>query len=120
MRKPTSDAMAGRSLLSRRHVWRATLLMTMVGRLVLPTAWGQDAPDPAQERAIARIHELGGRITRDETKPGKPVIFVTLTGSSVTDADLALLTTMRDLKVLTLTGTKISGEGLDLLVGMTN
>src|SRR5262249_24078009 len=35
----------------------------------------QEAPGPEENIAIARIHELGGRITRDETKPGHPVRF---------------------------------------------
>ena len=42
----------------------------------------QDAPVLDPERAIARIHELGGTITRDETKPDHPVNPVTLKGGA--------------------------------------
>ena len=48
------------------------------------------------------------------------MIYATLTGTKVTDADLAVLTGLSDLKHLTLTGTRITGEGLDRLTGLTN
>jgi beta-lactamase regulating signal transducer with metallopeptidase domain/Leucine-rich repeat (LRR) protein len=83
-------------------------------------AGGQEAPAPGLDQAIARIQEKGGRVTRDETKPSHPVMFVTLAGERVTDADLALLTGMNDLKILTLQGTRITGDGLDRLNALTS
>jgi beta-lactamase regulating signal transducer with metallopeptidase domain/Leucine-rich repeat (LRR) protein len=81
---------------------------------------GQEAPALGLDQAIARIQEKGGSVTRDETKPGHPVIFVTLRGERVADADLALLKGMNDLKILGLQGTRITGEGLERLKGLTN
>jgi hypothetical protein len=59
----------------------------------------------------------GRRITRDETKPGHPVMFVTLGGERFTDAELALLTGMKALRILSLRDTRITGAGLDRLNG---
>ena len=79
----------------------------------------QEASGPDVETAIARIQELGGKFTRDETKPGRPVRFAVLGGERFTDADLALLTGMKELQILTLRDTRITGAGLDRLNGLT-
>ena len=118
MGKPSSDAMTKRSRLSRWYVWMPTLLMSIACGLLLVRA--QLHLFLIRKRPSRRIHELGGRITRDETKPGHPVIFVTLTGERVVDADLALLTGMKELKILGLENTKITGDGLDRLEGLTS
>src|SRR4051812_41128875 len=46
---------------------RTTLIPLLVYCLLVPTAWGQEG-DAEQERAIAKIQELGGKIERDETE----------------------------------------------------
>ena len=46
------------------------------------------------------------------------MIHATLTGTKVTDADVAALEALTDLTTLTLRGANINGEGLDRLAGM--
>src|SRR4051794_5225387 len=99
MGKPTICAMTGRIECHYLYIWIGVLLMLTVPWLLMPRARGQEVPDVDQEQAIARILELGGMIFRDEAKPGKPVIFVTFTGTMATDRDLALLTTLPELRV---------------------
>jgi internalin A len=44
--------------------------------------------DEAEDRAVAVIEKLGGKVTRDETKPSKPVVGVSLVFFQATDEDL--------------------------------
>src|SRR5437660_2661929 len=48
--------------------------------------------------AVKAIEKLGGKVTRDDKLPGKPVIEVNLAGTQVKDAGLKEL---KDLKQLT-------------------
>ena len=47
-------------------------------------AWADDAED----QAVAFVEKLGGKVTRDEKAPGRPVIIVNLSFKQVTDAGL--------------------------------
>ena len=76
--------------------------------------------DPAaQERAIAAIEKVGGKVQRDETLPNKPVGIVTLSKPNITDAQMAHLKGMTELKKLYLGGSKITDAGLENLKGLT-
>ena len=55
-----------------------------------------------QERAIARIEKLGGKVELDEQRPGKPVIKVDLRQTKVTDADLQILKAFTQVRSLNL------------------
>ncbi len=55
----------------------------------LPIVLGQLPNDP--ERAIREIEKVGGVVQRDETRPGKPVVSVDLTGCSLGDGILRLM-----------------------------
>ena len=44
-----------------------------------------------EEQAARTVEELGGRVTRDEEQPHKPVIAVDLSSTQATDADLQIL-----------------------------
>ena len=67
---------------------------TLAGCLLLLAA----APllaDEAEDKAVATVAKLGGKVTRDEKADGKPVIAVDLLNPNVTDADLQELAPSR-------------------------
>ncbi len=72
-------------------------------------AWGQSA---REEKAVKAIEALGGRVTRDEKLPGRPVVGVHLDGTTVTDADLKNLKELKGLGSLGLADTQITDSGL--------
>ena len=76
-----------------------------------------------ESEAIQAIERLGGRIERDDTLPGSPVRRVDLMGSSdFGDRDIHLLTMLKSLKQLRLSGHNISDAGfleLGSLTGLT-
>ena len=98
-----------------------------------------------ESNAIAKIELLGGRVTRDETLPSRPVIAVefqenmrfndgylhllksftsltslNLAGSRITDAGLKEIRDLKSLTLLNLYLTKVSDAGLRELVGLQN
>ena len=78
-------------------------------------------PVPAKRKAaIAAIGQLGGEVTVDEKKPGKPVIAVSFNNTKVTDTELAHLKGLISLQNLNLQDTKVTDAGLIHLVGLTN
>jgi hypothetical protein len=72
-----------------------------------------------QERAIARIEKLGGKVEVDDTSPGKPVIRVDLHGTKATDDDLKQLKALTQLQKLNLGWTEVGDAGLEQLKGLT-
>src|SRR5437879_5933055 len=58
------------------------------------------------------IKSLGGKVTRDQTAPGQPVIQVNLFETMATDADLHDLSRFTALQRLELGGTLVTGTGL--------
>src|SRR5262245_13823445 len=52
--------------------------------------------------ALATIRELGGRIGRDNQRPGEPVVAVDFNFTQATDANLKDLKDLPDLEALTL------------------
>ena len=58
--------------------------------------------DDAEDKAVAFVEKLGGKVTRDEKLPGKPVIGVHLSFSAVTDAGLKELAPLKNLATLDL------------------
>src|ERR1043166_211196 len=65
-----------------------------------------------QDRAIAKIENLGGKVELDEKRPGKPVIKVDLRRTKVTDGDLEILkgfTHLRSLNLRSLLGVTDAG-----------
>ena len=86
-----------------------------------PFGDGQPAAErnAGQARAVAEIEKLGGRVTVDETNPGKPVNSVILAGSNVTDEGLAHVEGLTQLQHLELASTKVTDVGLGHLKGLT-
>jgi hypothetical protein len=89
----------------------------LVAGLVATRALAQ-ASDDAQERAIAAIEKRGGMVGRDEKSPGKPATLVSLSGTKITDDELALLEPLTKLQTLILTSTPITDAGLVHLEGL--
>jgi internalin A len=61
--------------------------------------------DDAEDKAAAFVEKLGGTVTRDANRPGKPVIAVSLKKNNVTDAGLKELTALKNLTALNLSYT---------------
>ena len=74
----------------------------------------------AEQKAIAAIKKLGGKVTFAERKPGKPVTGVDLSFTKIIDADLVHLKGLTKLQTLSLINTKVTDAGLVHLKGMTN
>ena len=69
----------------------------------------------ASEEAAAAIEARGGKVLRDPSQPGRPVVAVDLTRVAVTDADLERIAQFRHLRTLGLTGGRIFDAGLEHL-----
>jgi WD40 repeat protein len=73
-----------------------------------------------QEKAIAEIKKLGGKVAIDEKSPDKPVVEVNLSYGPVTDAGLAYLKGLPQLQSLNLEECgKITDAGLANVKGLT-
>src|SRR5262249_44943465 len=92
-------------------------LLTAVPLLLLPLLSGS-AGDDAAEQAIQAIKKLDGRIVRDETVPGKPVVEACLT-RELTDEDLKHLANLKELRKLDLGLTNVTDAGLMHLTKLT-
>lgn len=68
--------------------------------------------DDAEDKAVAFVAKLGGKVTRDEKAPGKPVTTLNLSLGGVTDADLKELATLKNLTYLDLSHTAVTDAGL--------
>src|SRR5204862_328520 len=86
------------------HVWEVESLATSPPDPVFPA-------DDAEVKAVEAITKLGGKVTRDDKLPGKPVIGVSFFGTQVTDAGLKELEDLKQLTALYLAHTKVTGEG---------
>jgi hypothetical protein len=65
-----------------------------------------------EDAVVASIKKLGGKVTRDEKQPERPVVEVNLSYTPVTDADLKDLKEFKQLHRLLLDRTKVTDAGL--------
>ena len=79
----------------------------LLGLLVLAVAGRAD-----EAAAVKAIQKLGGKVTRDDKLPGKPVVAVDLRSTLTTDADLNVLKECKHLQVLDLGVTQVTDAGL--------
>jgi uncharacterized protein YjbI with pentapeptide repeats len=93
-------------------VFCALVLVSMSGS----AAWADEADD----KAVQFIEKLGGKVTRDDKAPGKPVVGVSLFKTQVTDAGLKELAPLKNLTSLNLVGTKATDAGLKELAPLKN
>ena len=59
----------------RRAIMLRFMLYGAVSWLILSST-ARVRADEAEDKAVAVVEELGGRVTRDEKAPGKPVVTV--------------------------------------------
>ena len=88
------------------HVWEVESLATTPPDPFVPPA------DAAEAKAVEAIKKLGGKVTRDDKLPGKPVIGVDLAFTAVTDEDLKELKELKQLTTLNLCNTQVTDASL--------
>src|SRR6266545_8232393 len=71
--------------------------------------------DDAEDRAAAFAEKLGGKVARDDKRPGKPVVTVDLHGRGVRGADLRALAPLQSLTTLDLRSVWIADAELNEL-----
>jgi hypothetical protein len=95
---------------------RAILLLLTLGLSLAPVhCWAAEPDD--QAKAIAEIEKLGGKVVADEVHPGQ--VWVWFEGNKVTDAGLAHVKDLRQLRTLVLDGSSVTDAGLANLEGLT-
>ena len=97
---------------------RALFILVACVLVSAPAVRGDDAED----KAIALVESLKGKVTRNTHLPNKPVVAVILySNKKVTDADLKELAAFKDLTTLDLAfTTKITDEGIKNLAALKN
>src|SRR2546421_372222 len=100
-------------LLLRRTLMRAMLVGAV---MLLACLFGAARADEAS--AVKAVENLGGKVTRDDKLPGKPVIGVHLHEIGVTDAGLKELADLKQLTCLYLPGTPVTDAGLKELADL--
>jgi hypothetical protein len=82
---------------------------------------GQEAADKAeQERAIAALQKLGGKVEVDTKRADRAVVGVNLKHAKVIDASLEHLKGLTKLEILFLKDTAVTDDGVVYLKGLTN
>ena len=74
----------------------------------------------AEYKAVVLIEHLGGSVAREGEKPRKPVVSVDLSGTKVTDAELAVLVPLTSLTTINLSGTQVTDVGVKELAALQN
>jgi hypothetical protein len=92
---------------SRSALWLACLVLA-------PVACAPRS-DVAEDRALARVEQFGGRIARDSKRDDNPVVKVDLAETPVSDADLNELRSLPQLSHLVLRKTRVTDAGLPLV-----
>jgi hypothetical protein len=87
------------------------------GVIVSPDAQARDGDE---DKAVAEIQKVGGKVERDEKAEGKPVTNVNLSITQAADGDLAPLEKLPKLQRLSLNNTKVTDAGLEHLKGLAN
>jgi hypothetical protein len=101
---------------SKDSIWPRRLChLVALALLALLSAACASRTDVAQDRAVAAVERLGGRVVRDSALEGNPVVKADLSGTLVTDGDLAALQGLAQLHHVVLRKTAITDAGLPLL-----
>ena len=87
-------------------------MRTMLIGAVMLLACLSGAARADEASAVKAVEKLGGKVTRDDKLPGKPVIGVNLAGTGVTDAGLKELKDLKQLTTLYLNMTGVTDAGL--------
>src|SRR5437868_625354 len=73
--------------------------------------------DEAEDRALRAVAKLGGKATRDEKAPGRPVVAIDLSFTTVKGPVLKQLASLEALRALDLSDTRIADGDLRELAG---
>ncbi len=92
-------------------------LVALVAIIFLPSLARANENDDAAEK---RVKELGGKTSRHEDLPGKPLKSIDLSKTKVTDEDLKLMAKLNQLRILNLDNTVVSDAGLMNLPAVTS
>jgi hypothetical protein len=84
------------------------LVVLLLALLTAPSLYA----DEAEDKAVAAVEQLGGRVWRDDKDPAHPVVHLEFSYKDVTDADLRKLTVFKGLKALSLCGTGLTDAGM--------
>ena len=87
---------------------------------VLPLGGWAAEPTTDQEKAVAAIEALQGKVVIDEKSPGKPVISVEIRNIEANDAILAHLKGLTELQTLVLRAPQVGDGGLVHLPKLTH
>ncbi len=87
--------------------------------VVFVTVAGSPVADEAEDKAVAALEKLGGKVRRDKKIDGQPVDAVYWTFANATDHDLAILKNFKRLKSLGMTG-NMTDAGMINLKGLTH
>src|SRR5262245_13559154 len=91
-----------------------TLRVSCVLLLLMVLAAAQTGPDaPTEESGKVRA-----KVTRAADRPGQPVVSADLSLSDATDEDLTALEGLPELRVLDVSFTRVTDQGLSHLVGL--
>ncbi|HEX4607733.1 MAG TPA: hypothetical protein VH092_05945 [Urbifossiella sp.] len=85
------------------------------GIVAVPPGQGPGNAVPGADPVEAKLQRLNGKVKRSGDRPTGAVVEVRLFNQNITDADLAELATLSDLRKLDLTGVKVTGTGLAAL-----
>src|SRR5215831_5477252 len=97
-------------------MWIRSCALFATGCLLLLAAGAR--ADDAEDKAIEAIKKVEGKMTRDARADGKPVIFVSLIDTKVTDADLQSVAAFKKVQVIDLNSTPITDAGMKHLAGL--
>ena len=87
-------------------------MRTMLVGAVMLLACLSGAARADEASAVKAVGNLGGKVTRDDKLPGKPVIAVNLYDTKVKDAGLKELKHLKQLTSLNLHGAHVTDAGL--------
>ena len=97
--------------------WRLTGLVLLVLVLCTGVTAVFAAPLAVAATPTAEIEKLGGEVTFEENRPGKPVVGVSISGIALTDAAMECIGRLADLERLDLCGSRVTDAELAALGG---
>ena len=114
-----SAAAASPFIWKERRITRRTSLRLITLLLVFTSSRWAGQPRAEEEKSLAEIAKLSGKIVRDEKVLNKPVVGIDLEDTKVTDAGLECLMGLSNLDWLNLSGTAVTDGGLKHLEGLS-
>ncbi len=101
------------------RLYTPVALAGLVLILTQPVPRAQDSK-AEQERAVAQIKKLGGKVEVDRERPDAPVVGVDLSHAKVIDASLEHLKGLTTVERLLLRDTTVTDDGMVYLRGLTD